>query len=222
MDLCPDCGSTIENSLHRFCPSCGKHLDAISTTVNDGLSHPEQIAMAATKTVESRRSKKVILSFVFGFLLLILLATLINQSLHDSSSSSLVSRPKQNPTTLNIIENGYYLNIGLTEGELIEKLGKPTSINQMLYLYDDVGTRQMYGFKNDLVYHASYIVIGVHPTDVPSAIFDIMTDFEKNNFWRLSDIEGMKRYYNGKYEISIWPIKTDDGTYNISLMAFCK
>jgi hypothetical protein len=156
----------------------------------------------------------------------VLLAVIIKNSSNtspDPNSPAYDSHAKQSTESpKDIIETGFYLRIGLSADELVHSLGQPSTINQTLYVYDDLGSRQMYGFKNGAVYSATYILTGIRPISVPGTISDLMTDLESHNFSRISDYQGIKRYSNDDYEMSIVPIKTEDGMYNVSLMAFHK
>lgn len=212
MNTCSQCGSEIDNSQYRFCPTCGKPIDVISIPAN------ENVQLKSPNSSVTNKTKLIVGLASVGFLLLIVLSQLYRppaQSPNLNSYSDQISSQRTG-----IVETGFYLNIGLTAGELIHKLGEPTTIDHTLYLYDDPYSRKMYGFKNKRVYDATYIIEEVPPNDVPNVVSGLMTNLQNNNFWRISDFGNMKRYRNGKFELSIFARENDDGSYNVCLMAF--
>jgi hypothetical protein len=218
MNFCPDCGSSIQSSTSNFCPECGKQINNILIPSEKDVNQGSFLPWLS-------RYKTVISFGLIGFLcLMVLLKIVINSSYkYERPVTSEQITSEQTPKlSRRIVGTGYYFNIGLTATELIKKIGQPTSIDQFLYVYENSGSRLMFGFKNNRVFDASYIIVGVRPIDVPVTISALMSDLEDNNFKRIGDKDNIMRYENGIYQLSILPGKTDDRSYNICLMVFHK
>lgn len=221
MNYCPNCGTAVA-AEQKFCSSCGKPLDS-NKSENAILPKTETIITTINipnKKIVSR--KRVVFSAV-GFLVFLILVLLVSKSPNTTpTSQSFIADYSSEVDSKRMLKSEFYRLIGLTKDQLIQSLGEPTYTNGNMLIYEVPGWRQMYGFKNSRVHNATYQELNVDPSGIISKIEALQKDFADNNFWRISDYDNIKRYRDGTYEISIMPIKTDIGTYNLGIMAFRK
>lgn len=142
--------------------------------------------------------------------------------------SEEASIPKSPSATVpnGFMEDDFYMNIGLSKEELINKLGEPLGIKSLneadLVIYETYGWRQAYGIKNGHVVHASKYNLGIRADNITYNISILMAELRGAGFDQIPDYDNVKRFTNGRFTISILPIQTDAGDYNLGLMAFMK
>lgn len=223
MKHCPNCGAKLSNPSQKFCGECGLPI---------GEAHSTEVPFNASEETIPKK-KNLFLSLlnglligVAGFVFLVIVffssKTSTYQSSPTSNAPALLDRVQNTYTLRNVVETGFYFNIGLTADELIQKLGEPTSISKtpaIMYTYDDQDSRQTYQFKNNRVHIAQWATSGFQPEDVPTATSDLITDLKQNKFKWVGNKFNNMVYSNGEFEMSVWPVKTDHGTYNIALLA---
>ncbi len=223
MAFCPNCGSMIPDPTTKYCGNCGKSLGTEPSSNTPALQSAPSTMPPPQPHRYNKRNTIILISLIALPFLYAIFASVNQKSTEVTPIVSLQGdafqtseRPKR------FLESGFFKHIGENRNELVAAFGEPTFVKNGMYVYEEDGWRQIYTIKNGWIHDAMYQQLNVDSDNIASKVDDLVAEFGKNGFRRISDYDNVKRFRNGNYEISIMPIRTDIGTYNLGLMAFLK
>ncbi len=223
MFFCPACGSKIVDPTNKYCSNCGKPIGT-EQLANETVLQPAQNILTPASPYKYNKRNTIILISLLGLPFLFVFFSWVNKTSTKETPAFIpkVDTYQAVETPKRFLESGFFKHIGESRNALVESLGEPTLVKNGMYVYEEYGWRQIYSIKNGKVHDVLYQELNVDPDIVESKIDRLVMEFGNNGFRRIPDYENVKRFRNSNYEISIMPIRTEIGTYNLGLMAFLK
>lgn len=178
------------------------------------------------QTAPDNRKTLYILMGVFTFFLFGSVYMSIGNRLHEYDIRIHEDTTPSQPSTTSLygyLDDKYFNNIGLTRDDLISKLGEPFGSkkngNFELIIYETDGWREVYSIKEGIVRDVTKYNLGIRPDNLNYCISLLSVELRSAGYIQISDVQNATRFSNDLFTMTILPIQSNAGDYNLGLLA---